>query len=331
MAKIVFAAGMSHGPMLALEPKRWIERATDEVNSTVPMINKMDGTLLTYAQYYEEVGDKFNDELTLENYSRKSVQCHAALDRLAKDFKTSRPDVVIIIGNDQRELFGSHNSPAVAIFSGPELATYKRLPDGMPSWRIAVSEAYGMDEVHRFPGDPEAANEIIGSLIEREFDVAVCESVPEPERLGFGHAWGFVAERIFGDDRCPIIPIMINTIFPPNVPTPARCYKLGSALKEAIGELADDLRVAVIASGGLSHFICEEEYDRRILDAIVNGDAGFLQDIPAEALTSGSSETRSWIVLASVVDGLQNQWLDYIPIRRTPAGTGQGMGFGVWR
>ncbi len=330
MAKIVMAAGMSHGPMLALEPEMWFARARDEMDSKEPHINKPDGSFVTYTQFHTEVGDKYNDQATLENFTVQHSICQAALDRLADDLEASRPDIVLIIGNDQKELFNGANSPALAIYQGNELATYRRKPDGMPAWRVAVSKAYGMDRVRRYPGSPEAATQVTASLLQLQFDVSACDSIPDPEKQGFGHAYGFVVERIFRGAAWPILPVLINTIFPPNVPTPARCHQLGLALKQSIADLSDDLRIAVIASGGLSHFICEEAFDLEVLDAIQRQDGAYLSSIPEEKLTSGSSETRSWIVLAGMLGGLDEQWTEYVPIRRTPPGTGQGMAFGVW-
>jgi hypothetical protein len=331
MAKLVLAVGMSHGPMLALEPEKWFERVKDEKESSAPVINKLDGTFVTYAEYYEEIGDKYSHKISLENFTAQSEVCQAALDRIAADIETAKPDVIVIIGNDQRELFNPANSPAIAIYHGDEMATYKRNPEGMPNWRIAVSKAYGMDSVHRYPCKSSLATRLIKTLVSREFDIGACHSVPEPETLGFGHAYGFVAERVLNGKRVPIIPVLLNTMYPPNVPTSARCYKFGKALSEAIDEIPDDLRVVVVASGGLSHFICEEAFDRKILDAILCGDSEYLCSVPAENLTSGSSETRSWIALAGFVNRWENQWIEYVPVHRTPPGTGQGLAFGVWK
>ena len=61
-----------------------------------------------------------------------------------------------------------------------------------------------------------------------------------------------------------------------------------------------------------------------------SGDHAVLASLPAAALNAGSSEIRNWIVVAGAVEGRRNQWIDYHPIRRTPAGTGIGAAFAVW-
>jgi len=80
-----------------------------------------------------------------------------------------------------------------------------------------------------------------------------------------------VYEYMLTGEDIPMVPVMINTFFPPNQPTPARCYALGRSLRKAIDSWDSDKRVAVIASGGLSHTIMDEEIDRmtRIVDELL--------------------------------------------------------------
>ena len=54
-------------------------------------------------------------------------------------------------------------------------------------------------------------------------DVAVADRVVDPTQRGFGHAFGFVIERLMKDVDVPMLPVMLNTYFPPNMPTAARC------------------------------------------------------------------------------------------------------------
>ena len=76
-----------------------------------------------------------------------------------------------------------------------------------------------------------------------------------------------------------MVPVIINTYFPPNTPTPRRCYNLGAAVKACIDEFPSDMRVAVVGSGGLSHMVVEEELDRLIVRALLEKDAEALEDI----------------------------------------------------
>ena len=128
-----------------------------------------------------------------------------------------------------------------------------------------------------------------------------------------------------------MLPVLLNTYNPPNVPSAARAYEIGRKLGAAIAASPRDLRVAIAASGGLSHFITEEAHDRKLLAAMEARDSEALTSVPRGALLSGSSEILNWIAAAGALEGLNVAWKHYIPVRRSPAGTGIGLGFMVWK
>ena len=84
------------------------------------------------------------------------------------------------------------------------------------------------------------------------------------------------------------------------------------------------------ASGGLSHFVIDEDLDHQVLTALRNRDVAALSEIPREKLNSGNSEIRNWIAVAGAVEHLDMQVVDYVPCYRSPAGTGCAMGFAQW-
>jgi hypothetical protein len=88
--------------------------------------------------------------------------------------------------------------------------------------------------------------------------------------------------------------------------------------------------VLLVASGGLSHFVVDEELDQQLLDAIAGDDAAVLRAIPAERLQAGSSEIRNWIAVAGAMAGRELAYREYVPCYRTAAGTGCAMGFVRW-
>jgi 3-O-methylgallate 3,4-dioxygenase len=106
--------------------------------------------------------------------------------------------------------------------------------------------------------------------------------------------------------------------------------KLGKALKELIESFPEDLRIGVLASGGLSHFVVEEELDHAVIEALKRKDLNFLGSLDPRRLKAGSSEIRNWIVVASAATHLDLKWISYTPSYRTPAGTGIGLGFASW-
>ena len=331
MAQIVIGIGTSHSPLLPLTAGQWLERAADDRANT--RLNLSDGRFLTYAQLESEVHGRYADEATLENFTRQWQQCQQALDRLSAELKDARPDVVIVIGDDQEELFRRTNIPAIAVYYGAEIVTRPLESMDVPRWLLAtgVGRGYAMDVAHRHPGAPVFGRFLIEQLTEAGFDLGAVSAFHDPTEEGLGHAYGFVIQRLFGGRPIPLIPVLLNTYYPPNTPAPARCYQLGQALRRAIERSTDDLRVAIIASGGLSHFVCDAELDRRVLAALHAGDADVLRNIPRAALNAGSSEIANWVTVAGAMETRACKWSEYVPVRRTPAGTGIGLAFLVWQ
>jgi hypothetical protein len=132
------------------------------------------------------------------------------------------------------------------------------------------------------------------------------------------------------DHVVPMLPVMVNTYFPPNQPTAGRCYAFGTALRRAVESWDRDARVAVVASGGLSHFVIDEELDHRILEAFRSRNAAHITSVPQGELVSGTSEIRNWVVVAGATEHLELEVVDYVPTYRSPAGTGCGMAFARW-
>ena len=114
------------------------------------------------------------------------------------------------------------------------------------------------------------------------------------------------------------------------MPSAARCFALGQAIRRAVRSFDADARVAIIASGGLSHFVVDEELDHRVLDAITARNNGVLGGLTRDQLRSGTSEILNWIVAAGALEALSATVIDYVPGYRTPAGTGAGMAFVRW-
>src|SRR5207247_1646544 len=111
-----------------------------------------------------------------------------------------------------------------------------------------------------------------------------------------------------------------------------RCYEFGESLRKAIESWDSDKRVAVVASGGLTHFVIEEDLDQDVLAAMKAKDVDKLTSLPPTRFNAGTSEIRNWIATAAVMNGtgLEMQLVDYVPCYRSEAGTGNAMGFAQW-
>jgi Catalytic LigB subunit of aromatic ring-opening dioxygenase len=329
MARIVYGFAASHTPMLTLEGKRWNERAADDMRNT--QLNTSDGRFITYDQLVRERGAPYADVATEEHFLEVEAQSQQALDRIANEIEAVAPDAVLIVGDDQHELFSDANMPVISVYYGERIVMHPfEITDTSPSWLSAVSKGYAMDNAHEFPGHPELALNLIQGLIERDVDVGASARVKNPNEAGFGHAYGFLIERLFRKREIPVVPILLNTYYPPNQLTARRCHDIGRAMRAALEASPLNLKVAIAASGGLSHFIVDDDLDRKILAALEHNDVQTLRSIPQAALNSGSSEIRNWIMASAMVEGLKMIWSQYYPARRTPAGTGTGIGFASW-
>lgn len=329
MAQIVLALAASHTPMLTLEGKRWHERAADDLKNQ--SLNLSDGRFVSYDQLAKENGAPYAAIATEARFLEIEAAAQKALDHMADRLEAAAPDVVVIVGDDQAELFSLSNMPAISVFYGAEILTHQRhIKPTTPAWVETVMKGYAMDEVHSFPGCPDLAHELIEGLIDDDVDVGAAAKVDDPHRAGFGHAYGFIIERLFKGKIIPVLPVLLNTYYPPNAPTARRAYTIGQKISKILARSKSTARVAAIASGGLSHFVVDEKLDRKVLEAIKSSDSGTLKALTRGELNSGSSEILNWVMVAGMSEGLKNDWAEYYPGYRTPAGTGTGIGFASW-
>ncbi|MCH7800970.1 MAG: extradiol ring-cleavage dioxygenase [Chloroflexi bacterium] len=255
----------------------------------------------------------------------------AGINRLAEALAGAELDALVILGDDQAEMHLDDNRPAIMVYWGENFTNGAiNITPNMPEFRRA--SAWGWSEPDGERSYPVASNlglHVIEHLREAEFDVAHSNRMPE-HRSHMGHAFSYVHRRIMQENIIPTIPIMVNTYYPPNQPTLNRCYQLGRQVRAAVESMSEDVRVGVIASGGLSHFVIDEEIDGITMKALREGDSEALLSMPRERMNSGTSEIRNWIAMAGATEHLDHQWSDYVPSYRSLAGTGCAMGFGIW-
>jgi len=334
MARIVLGIGTSHTPMLNVGPEDWPR--FEELDRKRKHLHR-DGRPATYDELLAIAPSSLRANLVPEKFAERHAGAMAALDRLHAVLSEARLDVVVIVGDDQKEIYHDGNMPSVLVYRGETIANVPnrttRTPDADVAWRPdwakrASARYYEEKETRHYPVDAKLANHLIAALIDREFDVASANALPEGE--GEGHAFAFVHQRIMARAVIPVVPVFLNTYYPPNQPSPRRCYRLGQAIREAIEGYPESLRVGVVASGGLSHFTVDEALDNNLIRALREKDATALQSLPREQLNSGSSEIRNWICAAGALEHLDLQWVHYAPGYRTLAGTGTGLCFGYW-
>jgi 3-O-methylgallate 3,4-dioxygenase len=335
MAEIVLGFGTAHGPLLSTPPEKWDLRAeADKKNPS----HAFRGGTYSYDQLLElREAESLSEQNLLDVRIERHGRCQKQLDYLSEKLATVMPDVVLLVGDDQREWFLEDIQPAFSVYYGDEVVNTAY--DNEKAMSMAPGLAYSMQATHPpedqiYPCESELANKIIEQAIEDEFDISASKSPPTGPKgpKGIGHAVGFVYRRLLNDKPIPLVPILINTFFPPNQVKPKRCYEFGQMIGRAIKNWDSDKRVAVCASGGVSHFVIDEEFDNRILSAMQNGDFQTMFDEPNSMFRSGTSETKNWIVTAGILaeTKLKMNLLDYVPCYRSDAGTGNAMAFATW-
>ncbi|MFC0529542.1 DODA-type extradiol aromatic ring-opening family dioxygenase [Phytohabitans kaempferiae] len=329
MAEIVLGVAAAHTPQLSTGTEMWEDFANRDRKN--PNLIGVDGQFHTYDELLAVAPTGIEAQLTDEVWAAKHEECQRHIQTLTDLLAKTAPDVVVVIGDDQHELFHDDGVPAFACYDGPELfdrpRTQQELDELAPCLR-AAAWAQHADTLQRYPVDVEFSRHVLTALTLDDFDV-MRFTRQHPDRP-LGHAFTFIRYRLGVPETTPMVPLFVNTYFPPNVPSARRCHDIGRSLAAAIRDWPGDQKVAVIATGGLSHFVVDEVLDRGVLDAIVKNDTEHLCSISREHLRSGNSEILNWIALAGALESLTPTVLGYVPGYRSPAATGAGMGFMYW-
>lgn len=231
--------------------------------------------------------------------------------------KETKPDALILIGDDQNENFRDDNLPQMSIYLGDRVFAVDPRVDGAGS------------HPPQYRCHTDLAQTLLEGLVEREFDIAFSKSFPKDQLLSHAHAP--ILRTVDPDASIPVVLLFVNAIHVPAV-SPGRCYRLGEAIREILlqnrpaGE-----RLAIYASGGLSHFTggypwrhysgpftygsISEEFDRSALEWISTGHGHKLADLTSkDLLDNGDIEMRSWIVLAGAMGKRPARVLAYEPL-----------------
>ncbi len=362
MARIVLGIGTSHTPLLSLPGDRWFEYSQGDLRNP-ELVFPPDGIAMSYDEAVssyvkQDIKDRLQDE---NDFAVNSARCTAALDKLAEVLTAVKPDVTVIVSDDQDEWFYDDNMPAFAIYWGDRAPVIPRPPGPMgairsPEMIQLISDGYGDQYVDVEIASP-LARYLIEYLMDHDFDIAQMNYVNEqyggkvarhyptrdgeldavrttaPRQQGLPHGFSFIVRRLFGNKPGAILPVIQNTCYPPNQVTPRRCYNLGLEIAKAIEAWDEDITVAVIASGGLSHFVVDEDLDRTLLKALEDKDGETMRSLPRHRLYSATSESMNWVTVGGVMESspLKMSLVDYVPVYRTEAGTGGGWAFALWQ
>ncbi len=327
MSKLVAAFGSSHSVMLTCTLQDW-QTGFPERDAAIQYYDAK-GTPCSYADLLAQSPSHAGDLMKPAAVKHRFREVHDAMARLKRDIETARLDVLIVCGDDQNELFAPTHMPSIGIYYGDTILNAGR-PEPLPTdwYRRAQSMRQEPSGARQYPCHSALACALIEGLIARGFDPSAMSNLASGQSEG--HAFSFVHRFYLSDLTIPIVPVFLNTFYPPNQPAPARCVALGQAVRDIVDSYGGDLRIGLMASGGLSHFHVEEQLDQAVIEALRSKDKASLASIDPRLIQSGSSEIRNWMMLAGAIGALELKWLSYTPGFRTNALTGTGLTFASW-
>lgn len=235
----------------------------------------------------------------------------ASYRRLGERLAETKPDAIVALTVEHWANFFLNGMPAFCVgraahYDGP-IEEWLRIPKA------------------RVAGDSVLAGEIIDACLNGGFDPTFSDE------LLFDHATFLPLHFLNPKMAIPVVPIIINTLTPP-MPTAKRCFAFG----EFLGKLLDKSpkRIAVIATGGLSHWPGEAKhgkinvpFDKQFLQTLISGERAQLADYSHAEINgeagSGGHEIRTWIALAGAVRDWKAELLAYEPV--VPWATGCGL------
>src|SRR5437763_11576999 len=210
------------------------------------------------------------------------LRVHAAFARVKRRLEALRADAIAIVAGDHVEAFFLDAVPALAVYVGAECAG-----------------TFGHYR-YRFPIHEPLARSIVEQGVERGFDLCYTQSAP------LDYAFYVPLHFTMPAPAVPIVPLYVNAYLPPQ-PTPRRCYAWGRALREIVDARPE--RIALMASGGMSHYPGTDRYaspdfdwDRQMLATLTAGRGAETARLTGEELDkAGNVELRTWITLLGAV------------------------------
>lgn len=162
----------------------------------------------------------------------------AATRALGKSLTSAKPDIIFAFLDDHFENFYRNHMPTIAV------SVAEQNVGPADQWM----EPLRIKEKTYFPGSPETAEHLINSLVDQGFDVSRTGPVEYGNNLLM--PWVLMETQL---PNVAIVPIFINVFTPPLMKY-SRAYALGEACRVAVEALPSDVRVAFMATGGLSHW-----------------------------------------------------------------------------
>jgi aromatic ring-opening dioxygenase catalytic subunit (LigB family) len=211
---------------------------------------------------------------------------------VGKAIAATRPQAIVVFSDDHLHNFFLNNLPAICIGAAD------RYPTPVEHWLKA--------DKHVLPGDADLGAYLLANALESGFDPAFSMELTLDHGILTPLELGAVARDI------PVVPVLFNCVQPP-MPAMRRCYQFGAWLGNALRSYKGLERVAILATGGISHDLAtprmgmvNEKFDRellRLLEAAdTEGAVRFATDHVHEA-GNGAEEIRMWLAAMGCAAG----------------------------
>ncbi|HEX7214139.1 MAG TPA: hypothetical protein VF578_08005 [Methylomirabilota bacterium] len=242
-------------------------------------------------------------------------EARRALDEMRERLRAARPDAIVLFSNDHLLNWPINNTPEYTVGIGAE---HVGPADWYDEW-LAL-------EKYRIPGHPALARYLVNEGARRRLAFAYLRE------MQFDDGVSVPMHYLNPDGAIPLVPVTMNCTVPP-IPTPERAYQVGTTLREMLLAYPGSERVAVIATGGLSHepggpryFSVDEVFDRWFLDLLKHGDhAALLRECTLERMedagSGGTAELLAWVLALAFTRG-PAEVLAYMPAVAWRSGTG---------
>jgi aromatic ring-opening dioxygenase catalytic subunit (LigB family) len=238
-----------------------------------------------------------------------------ATAEMRRRLEEARPDTLVMFSNDHLLNWPINNIPEYTVGIADEHV-------GPADW---FDEWLGMEK-YRVPGDPGLARFLVNEGARRGLALAYLRE------MHFDDGISVPTHYLNPDARFRLVPVTMNCNVPP-IPTPVRAYEVGRLLGQVMRAYPAPARIAVIATGGLSHepggpryFWVDEEFDRWFLDLLKAGDhERLLRECTLERMeaagSGGTAELLAWIAVLAMTRGPADV-LAYMPAIAWRSGTG---------
>lgn len=296
MGKIVLAMGVPHAPQLVSDPQTW-------------------GEIYELVTCASQIGKKAElDKETLADNISQYEAVKKSFSLMEEELSRTKPNAIISLTDDHFDNFFLDDYPAFSVFLGDEV-------DGSTIWLPNRKFNYSCD------------SKLERTILEKSIDAGFDLSFSEEVHLEYGHL--VPLSYLLPKADLPLVPIYTNAYASPN-PSPERCLKLGGFLREVVERHTPaDYKVAILASGGMSHYPGEPlggeidvEFDKKMMEWLKNGENRRFGELTSKQIDeSGNTEMRNWIVMLGALGDSKPAYANYIISWRAII----GLGFLMWK